>query len=159
MSGFIEYIKARLRGSISSKDNREPTTERRVAPRFTTHLERRLVVNVSLPDARNKTEGARGPSVLAGYTRDVSETGLGIVLPDIRLNNSNVTRPDRTLRIMLGLPGDAVEIHAIPIRYVELEEDAESEGYLIGVHITGISDRDRSRYQAFLKTFQRTHFT
>ena len=160
MSGFIEYIKARLRRSSSSSGgDGKPATERRAAPRLATHLERRLVVNVSLLETRNKAEGSRGPSVLAGYTRDLSETGLGIVLPDIRLNNSNVARPDRTLRIMLGLPGEAVEIHAIPVRYVELAEDAESEGYLIGVHITGMNERDRSRYQSFLKTFQRTDFT
>jgi hypothetical protein len=89
----------------------------------------------------------------------VSETGLGIVLPDIRINYSSVTRPDRPLRIMLGLPGEPIEIQAIPVRHIELGEDAESEGYLIGVHITGMSARARSRYQAFLKTFQRTDFT
>lgn len=149
MPGFIDYIKASLR-----LNNSKPTTERRAAPRFTTHLERRLVVNVSLGDAGNRPEGARGPSVLAGYTRDVSATGLGIVVPDIRINNSNVTRPDRALRIMLGLPGEPVEIQAIPVRYVELEKDSESKGYLVGVHITKMSERNRSRYEAFLNTFQ-----
>lgn len=154
MSGFIKYLKARLRSSSN-----KPPTERRAAPRFTTHLERRLVVNISLADASSKAEGSRGPSVLAGYTRDVSETGLGIVVPDIRINNFNVTRPDRALRIMLGLPGEPVEIHALPVRHIELEEDAESEGYLIGVQITRMSERDRSRYRAFLKTFRRSDFT
>ncbi|MBA3767942.1 MAG: PilZ domain-containing protein [Acidobacteria bacterium] len=154
MSGFIEYIKARLRGSSNKL-----TTERRAAPRFTTHLERRLVVNVSLADARNKAEGGRGPFVLAGYTRDLSETGLGIVLPDIRISNSNVTRPDRELRIVIGLPGGSVEMHAVAARHVKLEEDAESQGYFIGVRITKMSERDRSHYEAFLKTFQRTDFT
>jgi hypothetical protein len=152
MPGFIDYIKARLRSGSSSSN--KPNAERRAAPRFTTHLESRLVVNVSLGDAVPRPEGVRGPSVLAGYTRDVSATGLGIVVPDIRIGKSNVTRPDRALRIMLGLPGDPVEIHAVPVRYVELEEDTESEGYLIGVHIMKMSDRDRSRYEAFLDTFQ-----
>ena len=144
MARFIDHIKARLRF--------KHTTERRAATRFTTHLGKRLVVNVSLLDA--KVEGSRGPTVLAGFTRDVSESGLGIVLPDIRIGKSSVTRPDKLLRIMLGLPGEPIEIHALPVRYVELEEDAESEGYLVGVRITELSERDRSRYQAFLKTFQ-----
>jgi len=142
MARFIDQIKARLR--------RKPTTERRAAQRFTTHLERRLVVNVSLLDM--KPDGSRGPTVLAGFTRDVSESGLGIVLPDIRIGKSSVTRPDKTLRIMLGLPGEPIEIQALPVRYVEMEEDAESEGYLVGVHIIKMSERDRSRYQAFLQT-------
>lgn len=145
MTRFIERIKARLQ-------RRQPTTERRVAPRFTTHLESRLVVNVALLDM--KPDGSRGPAVLAGFTRDVSESGLGIVLPDIRIGKSSVTRPDRTLRIMLGLPGEPIEIHALPVRYVEMEEGGESEGYLLGVRIIKMSARDRSRYDAFLKTFQ-----
>ena len=142
MTRFIDQLKSRLR--------LKPTTERRAAPRFTTHLERRLVVNVSLLDM--KPDGSRGPTVLAGFTRDVSESGLGIVLPDIRIGKSSVTRPDKTLRIMLGLPGEPVEIHALPVRYVELEEGGESDGYLVGVRIIEISERDRSRYQEFLKT-------
>jgi hypothetical protein len=144
MTRFIEHIKARLR--------LKPTTERRVAQRFTTHLESRLVVNVSLLDM--KPDGSRGPTVLAGFTRDVSESGLGIVLPDIRIGKSSITRPDKTLRIMLGLPGEPIEILALPVRYVEIEEGAESEGYLLGVRIIEMSALDRSRYQSFLKTFQ-----
>jgi hypothetical protein len=142
MTRFIDHIKARLR--------LKPTTERRAAPRFTTHLERRLVVNVSLLDM--KVEGSRGPTVLAGFTRDVSESGLGIVLPDIRIGKSSVTRPDKTLRIMLGLPGEPIEIFALPVRYVEIDEGGESEGYLLGVRIIEMSERDRSSYQSFLKT-------
>lgn len=142
MLRFIDQIKARLRP--------RPTTERRAATRFTTHLERRLVVNVSLLDG--KAEGTRGPTVLAGFTRDVSESGLGIVLPDIRIGKSSVTRPDKTLRIMLGLPGEPIEIHALPVRHVEIEEGGESEGYLVGVHIIKMSERDRSHYRAFLQT-------
>ncbi|HVG33671.1 MAG TPA: PilZ domain-containing protein [Pyrinomonadaceae bacterium] len=142
MTRFIDQIKARFRLKL--------TTERRAAPRFTTHLERRLVVNVSLLDM--KTDGSRGPTVLAGFTRDVSESGLGIVLPDIRIGKSSVTRPDKTLRIMLGLPGEPIEIHALPVRHVEVDEGGESEGYLVGVRITEMSERDRSRYQEFLKT-------
>lgn len=142
MTRFIDHIKSRLR--------LKPTTERRSAPRFTTHLERGLVVNVSLLDM--KVESSRGPTVLAGFTRDVSESGLGIVLPDIRIGKSSVTRPDKLLRIMLGLPGEPIEIHARPVRHVEIEDGGESEGYLVGVHIVKMSVRDRSRYQAFLQT-------
>jgi hypothetical protein len=94
--------------------------------------------------------------VLAGYTRDVSETGLGIVVPDIRIGGLNITRPDRMLRIMLGLPGHPIEIHAVPVRYIELEEqeDEDSARYLIGILIKAMSPRDRTHYNAFLKSLQ-----
>ncbi|HEY6189447.1 MAG TPA: hypothetical protein VIW80_17480 [Pyrinomonadaceae bacterium] len=149
MQGFINYIKARL--------HREPPAdERRAAPRFATHLEDRLVVNVSLLEAKAKPDNARLKSVLAGYTRDVSEVGLGIVVPDIRIGGLNITRPDRRLRIMLGLPGQPVEIHAVPIRYVELEEEENGEQarYLIGMLIKEMSPSHRSQYDAFLKSLQ-----
>jgi hypothetical protein len=148
MPGFLDHIKARL------QRRQPPITEQRAAPRFTTHLETRLVVNVSLLDAGHKPEGTRGHAVLAGFTRDVSASGLGIFLPDIRIGKLSVTRADRALRIMLGLPGDAVEIHALPVRHVEVEEGGESAGYLVGVRIIKMSERDRSRYDAFLRTFQ-----
>src|SRR5215211_348959 len=117
---LINYLKARF--------GKPGAEERRAAPRFaTTHLERRLVVNVSLLDIKSKPDATRGPSVLAGYTRDVSENGLGIIVPDIRIGSFNVTRPGRTLRIMLGLPGAPVEIHGTTVRYVQLDKDAEIE--------------------------------
>jgi hypothetical protein len=149
MQGFINYIKARLQ-------REPPANERRAAPRFTTHLENRLVVNVSLLEVKAKPDNARLRSVLAGYTRDVSETGLGIVVPDIRIGGLNITRPDRMLRIMLGLPGQPVEIRAVPVRYVELEEDedAEQARYFIGMLIKEMSPSHRSQYNAFLKSLQ-----
>ena len=149
MQGFIAYIKARLRLDTAAR-------ERRAAPRFTTHLENRLVVNVSLLEVKNRPDNARLRSVLAGYTRDVSETGLGIIVPDIRIGGLNITRPDRMLRIMLGLPGHPVEIRAVPVRYVELEEeeDGEKSRYLIGMLIKAMSKRDRTHYDAFLKSLQ-----
>jgi hypothetical protein len=147
VTGFLDHIKARLRKPSADE-------ERRSAQRFTTHLERRLVVNVSVLDASTKPDKSARPLVLGGYTRDVSETGLGIVVPDIRLGNFYITNPGRTLRIMLGLPGSPVEIHAVPARYIVLEEGGESKGYLIGMQIKEMNERDRHRYQAFLNTLK-----
>jgi PilZ domain len=147
MTGLIDYLKSRF--------GKPAAQERRAAPRFTTHLEKRLVVNVSLLDVRIKLDATRGPTVLAGYTRDVSETGLGMVLQEIRISSFNITRPGRTLRIMLGIPGAPVELHGVAAHYVQLEADAETEGgYLVGVQITDMSERDRSRYQDFLQSMK-----
>jgi PilZ domain len=151
MTGLIDYLKARF-----GKSGKPAAEERRASPRLTTHLERQLVVNVSLLDVNLKLDAARGPKVLAGYTRDISETGLGIVLQDVRLGSFNITRPERTLRIMLGIPGPPVEIHGTVVRHVKMEADAESGGgYLVGVKITHMSERDRSHYQDFLRSLQR----
>jgi coenzyme F420-reducing hydrogenase beta subunit len=60
------------------------------------------------------------------------------------------------LRIMLGLPGHPVEIRAVPVRYIELEEeeDREQARYLIGMIIKEMSPSHRSQYNAFLKSLQ-----
>lgn len=85
MSGvslFNDLI-ARLRANVGN---------RRAAPRYMTHLEKALVVHIYLPDAtaHDGGGGKRAPR-LVGHTRDVSETGLGVVVPDIRLAGRNLT--------------------------------------------------------------------
>jgi PilZ domain len=149
MTKLFDYLKSRFSKPPAAED-------RRAAPRFpTTHLEKRLVVNVSLLDTKSKPDTTRGPSVLAGYTHDVSEVGMGIVVPDIRIGSFNITRPGRTLRIALGIPGAPIEMHAVAARFIQMEKDAGTEGgYLIGIQITNMSERDRSRYLDFLNSLK-----
>jgi hypothetical protein len=94
--------------------------------------------------------------LIVGYTRDVSETGLGIIVPQIRTGGLDMSIPERKLRVLLGLPFEQVEMEVAPARYVKLErkEDEVDTGYLVGVHITEMSAEHRARYLKFLKTLQ-----
>ncbi|HEX8847349.1 MAG TPA: PilZ domain-containing protein [Pyrinomonadaceae bacterium] len=134
---------------------REFVGNRRRAPRYITHLEAGLALRVSLP---NTGSSARTPGKalrLSGYTRDISETGLAIIVPTIRIEGQYITNDNRTLRIMLKLPTGPVEILAKPVRYSPLEDDAKDTGYLVGVQITGMSDDDRARFNAYIQTLTR----
>src|SRR5918911_2305483 len=126
---------------------------RRRAPRYRTHLEAGLALSVSLPSAKPGTKGAGQTLRLAGYTRDISESGLALIVPAIRIGGQYITGENRALRITLKLPNGIVELEARPVRYSPLEEEEEmmDTGYLIGVQITAMSDDARARYKAYIE--------
>ncbi len=87
-------------------------------------------------------EGAEdGMLMVMGYTRDISETGLGIVVPEGSVNEENVV--GSTFHIVLGLSGGSVSIEAGAVRIRRLDDDT---GLLIGARILSISGRDRVLY-------------
>ena len=118
--------------------------DRRRAPRYRL----RLPFIISLPDVRASanTNGAlRSPS-LEGFTRDVSATGLALILPAIRIGEHYLTNEGRPLLIMLELPTGTLQIEAVSVRYERLDENESEKGYLVGVKITEMSDDDRARF-------------
>lgn len=131
---------------------RELVGNRRRAPRYITHLEVGLALSVSLPGA--KTGAAReGKQLrLTGYTRDISASGLALIVPSIRIGGQYITDSNRTLQITLKLPTGQIEIQGIPVRYSPLDEDANDTGYLIGVQIESMTEDDRARFDAYLQT-------
>ena len=80
----------------------------------------------------------------------MSETGLGIVLPTVRLAGRRVDSPERALRVVVGLPREQVEMQVVGVRSVELEAGEPESGYLVGVHIREMTPDDRQRYLKYL---------
>jgi hypothetical protein len=142
MPEFIRSIANRLREFVGN---------RRRAPRYQTHLEVGLALSVSLPGAKANAQRSEELK-LAGYTRDISETGLAIIVPAIRIGGQYITDGNRTLHIMLKLPNGTVKLHGTPARYSPLDEDATDTGYLIGIQIERMSDDDRALFKAYLET-------
>lgn len=130
---------------------REHVGNRRAAPRYATHLDVALVLSVSLGESGGKAQAEGSPLRLAGYTRDISQTGLALIMPAIHIGGQYLTSPNRTLEITLRLPSGPIQLQAAPVRYSPLDEDARDTGYIIGVQIMAMSDRDRARYEAYLK--------
>ena len=88
---------------------------------------------------------------VAGFTRDISETGLALIVPSLRTGDRYLVDEGCKLRVVLvDLPNGEVEIFATPVRYIELPEP--DGGYLIGVQITEMTDSDRARLVQYLKT-------
>jgi len=100
-----------------------------------------LPVTVSLVPFSARSNGHRRQTV-DGHTLDISATGLGLILPAIRIRDSYLTGEDRKLWLKLELPDDPVEMQVQPVRY----ESLEGEGYLVGVHITEISEEHQAAY-------------
>jgi len=107
--------------------------------------------SVSLHDPKQGSEQLLQAPHLEGVTHDISATGLGLVVPAIRINDRYLSAPDQTLRLLLQYPGATMEMHVIAVRYEQLDRDGASGGYLIGVRITWMSEADRTRFDKYLK--------
>lgn len=122
---------------------REYVGDRRRAPRRRV----RLALVVSLLDERG---GA--PPTVAGHTYDVSDTGLGLVLPSIRIGGRYLAGEGQTLRITLQLSRETVRLYGTPVRYERLEGEGAPAGYLVGVRLA--DDAGRAALAEYLKTLK-----
>ena len=139
MPELIRSIAARFREYLGN---------RRRAPRYRV----RLSVRVSpVKAARPARLSALEPDALYGYTRDISVTGLALILPSIRINNIYLTGEDRTLEILIEHESEPIVIYGISARYEKLEEGEADKGYVVGIKITEMSAEDRTRFTALLK--------
>ncbi len=142
-SGRNEWLMPELLRNIASR-LREFVGKRRYAPRYGT----RLNVAVSLLDARPRAY----PAALEGHTRDLSICGLSLVLPAIRIGERYLTGESHVLRITLRLPTSSIQLHGVPVRYERLGEEDPDTGYIVGVHVKEMSDKDRALFEEYLRT-------
>ena len=129
---------------MSEFDNRG--RERRLSPRYAAVLE----CAVSLPEGERSSGLLFPHTSLECRTRDVSETGLGIVAPSVYIGYDCIIDQGRTLIIRLALPTGPVEIKATAVHYVRRDRDGEEAIYLIGLSIVAMGDVERARYAEFL---------
>ena len=144
MSNPIRYLLGRLRGRVSN---------RRRAPRY----DARISFSVSMLDEGAGREDAQPARTLVGHTRNLSETGFALIVPSLRLGAGRLDAPDTTLRLMLDLPAETVEIHVTPVRSHPLGANDKETGYFIGAQITRLSDDARARLVKFLRGLRSPH--
>jgi hypothetical protein len=87
---------------------------------------------------------------LDGHTFDISPTGIGLVVPAIRIGGHYLAGSDRRLYVKLELPDGPVEMNVVPVRYESLEEDQQESGYLIGANIVEMSVADRAHFLEYV---------
>jgi hypothetical protein len=143
MPELIRSIASRLRELVGN---------RRRAQRYVAQLEAGLALSVSNSKTGAKVRDGRMPLTLAGHTRDISATGLALVMPAIRIGGQYIMGENRTLEITLKLPSCTVKVNATPVRYSPLDEEGPNTGYLIGAQIIDMSEADRERFDAYLQT-------
>jgi len=86
--------------------------------------------------------------MIEGYTRDISETGLAIIVPAGSLDGQFII--GLTFHIVLDLSKGLLDIEARAVRSERL-----NRGYLIGAQITNMSARDRTLYLKYLSSLGR----
>lgn len=116
--------------------------ERRLKPRYNTELPCDLMpggAQILNPDDR-----------LECRTRDLSETGVGVVASSIYVGYTCVVDEGRTLQVRLALPAGEIEMEATSAHYLRLDSGAEQSTYLIGLRIISMSEKDRNLYDDYL---------
>jgi hypothetical protein len=110
---------------------------------------RRVPLSVSLV-GRTDTGSLRPVPPLVGYTSDLSETGLSLVMPSIRIGGYYLTGAGCSLLIKLELPEGEVQMQAVAKRYERIQDALETK-YVIGARITEITTENRLRFVSYLQ--------
>jgi hypothetical protein len=92
------------------------------------------------PDAGEPA--ARPLLPMVGHTRDISETGLAIVVTSDLPGSQRDEIIGRELRIVLDLPSGLTHVRGTVVRAQLLPAEETEQGYLIGVRITQMNDKD-----------------
>jgi hypothetical protein len=111
----------------------------------------RLPFTLSLHERGKSANGRRPLPTLNGFTQDISTTGLGLIVPAIRIGGHYLAGGDRALEVELELPAGPIHLRVTPIRYEPVDEDRMEEGYKIGVKIADMSAADRESLKTYLK--------
>lgn len=118
--------------------------ERRLKPRF----EVGLPCSVSLP--ASERDMLFPNEKLECRTRDLSESGVGLVAPSIYLGYSCIVDEGRTLELSLELPTETVRLMATAAHYLRLDSGASDASYLIGLRIVEVAQEHRAAFLTYL---------
>ena len=125
MPELLRYITRRLREFVGN---------RRRAPRHRVTLP----AYVSLLDA---APGAPPSAGVAGQTCDLSDGGLALRLPAVRVGGRYLVGDGVKLRITLNLGGASARLYGTPVRYEPVEGAPPETRFLVGVRLDDTGDR------------------
>jgi len=121
--------------------------DRRQKPR----LRVRLLFTVSIHRQTNGNGTKRAAECLQGHTRDISASGLALLVPRVHLNGYHLATDGRELEVRLELGRfGPISLIALPRRYERIEDSELGCTYLIGARIVRIAEEDRVRYASFI---------
>lgn len=122
----------------------------------------RLPLFVSLIESKKPSGNGSTSSIMSGYLRDISKTGLSLVVPSLRFGNHCLIGGNYPLRVTVQLPNGVANIQVTPVRYDRLKEENLARSYVIGARITEIKEPDRKhliQYIQQIKEGQATSFS
>lgn len=88
---------------------------------------------------------------LSGEAADVSKTGIGFIVPSIRVKEFYLVGQDRRLNLELDLPGGKVKMKVIGRRYIRVGQHLSMERFFVGAEILEMGPADRQIYDDFLR--------
>ncbi len=134
MANLIRKFAAELTGFVMS---------RLTAPR------KKLCVPVTISLDSEKTATAK--TIYAnGETKDLSKSGVAMIIPSIRLCEKYLVGEDRTIYAVMDLPNGKIKLELIGCRYEHLGIHDTVSSYLIGARIIYMSQADRELYDEYL---------
>ena len=146
------YMRQVLERALAALDSPgwsiRPEGERRIAPRHEVRLETRVLMI-----AEGESGGGEVLTV-SGHTRDVSESGLGLVVTAEDHQALAGLGDTYTLRLVLTLPSGPVELTVSPVRFERLGESEDAD-FLVGAYIIDMSGRDRVRFMEYVRGLAR----
>jgi c-di-GMP-binding flagellar brake protein YcgR len=93
---------------------------------------------------------------MVGHTRDISETGLAIVVTSDSPDSQRDELIGRELQIVIDLPDGLTHLRCTVVRLKELAAEDSEEGYLVGVRITEMNDKDWVHMVRYILTLQQS---
>ncbi|HVG34228.1 MAG TPA: PilZ domain-containing protein [Pyrinomonadaceae bacterium] len=110
----------------------------------------RLSASVSLVE--QDADESQWPSVLA-YTRDISASGMSLIVPSTQLGCHDLKSGDYLLRIILAISNETSVRITARLVHCELANQKDSEiGFLLGVKIEELSADDRVLYDEVINS-------
>lgn len=117
----------------------------------------RLPLYVSLADSKKSSPGVTSTLTMSGYLRDISKTGLSLVVPSLRFGNRCLISGHYPLRVTVQLPNGVANIQVSPVRYDRLKEENLTRSYVIGARITQITEPDRDHLIQYIQKVNQGH--
>ncbi len=87
---------------------------------------------------------------ITGETADISRTGIGFIVPSIRIKEKYLVGQQRNLNIEIDLPTGKVFMQAVGCRYEKVGIHISAECFFVGAQILSLTGTDKENYETFL---------
>ena len=95
-------------------------------------------------------EAARTACIL-GETVDISRSGIGFIVPSIRVSEKYLVGQERKLNVEIDLPTGKVFMRVLGCRYEKVGVHISTERFLVGASIQELSGVSKEMYETFLR--------
>jgi hypothetical protein len=98
-----------------------------------------------------KMHGRCDDSFMSGETTDVSATGIGFIVPAIRIKEKYLVGQERILNVELDLSGRKVRMQVRGVRYERIGIHLSAERFVVGAEIVNVNEEDQAAYDYLLR--------